>query len=774
MTKSYSSKNVTECIGALPYGHLKINIDDIVEKFEVYKTDKMTQFEFIDLLVSICNDFSVINHAYERIAVLLLYEKTIRYNIDQLNLDLYSDKTNYIDKNTPNYLAKDYVTFVNDHKAFFNTIVDEMEIPEYITYFGFMTMNGAYNIKVNDINIESPLDMFMRCAIGINYKSDDQINVKLESIKQTFQYICEGKFIHATPTLFNAGTNNDQLSSCYLLGMEDSIVGIYKTLTDCAKISQKCGGIGFAISNVRSEGSKIQGSNGESSGIVPMLKVFSDTAHYVNQGGRGSKRSGAFAAFIEPWHADIKQFIELALLNGSEYKRTRDLFLGLWIPDLFMKQLEINGDWYLMCPNECPNLQDTYGSEFETLYWKYVEEGKYREKIKASDLMPFIRDTLSDSGLPYMMFKDTVNLKSNQSNIGTVKSSNLCCEITEVSDAKRHAVCNLASIAVNRFLKDGEIDYEELINVVKHITRNLNKCIDINQYPTIEAKETNNATRPIGIGIQGIANLLMDMRIPYESQEALIIERKVMEAIYYGSLSASMELAKESKPYDHFAGSNFSKGIFQFDMDYKIEHSDLMFDWTTLKANVMEHGTRNSLLTALMPTASTSQILGNNECFEPITSNIYARKTSSGVFKTVNNNLVNDLIKLNIWSEDMKDAIINNGGSIQNITDIPDNVKILYKTVWEIKQKWLMDHAIYRAPFVDQSQSMNLHFPAIEENKIKSALFYAWKHGLKTASYYIRTQAAHNVSNAITVKVGVEVEEVVCKLSDRSCVTCSA
>ena len=759
MSKSYSIENVEKYFTRLPYGLLKFSIDNIKEKFELYKTDIMTENEFIDLLVTICNDFSILDRSYERLSVLLLYDKTIRYTNDVLLLSQYSDKTNYIDKNTDQYLAEDYVIFVNEHKEFLNNLIYNIELPEYITYFGFMTMNGSYNIKVNNINIESPLDMFLRCAIGINYRHCVEIDTKLSSIKQTFQYIYEGKFVHATPTLFNSGTNNNQLSSCYLLGMEDSINGIYKTLTDCAKISQKCGGIGFHVSNIRAEGSVIKGSNGESSGLVPMLKVFSDTAHYVNQGGRGSKRSGAFAAFIEPWHADIFQFIEISLLNGSEYKRARDLFLGLWIPDLFMKQIEIDGDWYLMCPNECPGLTDAYGPEFETLYWRYVSEGKYRNKIKANDLMPFIRDTLSDSGLPYMLFKDTINMKSNQSNVGTVKSSNLCCEITEVSNSERHAVCNLASIAVNRFLIDGVYNYKSLIECARHITRNLNKCIDINQYPTEEARLSNNECRPIAIGIQGIANLLMDLRIPYESQEALVIERRVMEAIYFGALTESMELAKEYGPYMFFKGSNFSKGLFQFDMGYGITDADLTLDWTTLKANVIKHGTRNSLLTALMPTASTSQILGNTECFEPITSNIYARKTSVGVFKTINNNLVNDLIELNMWSDRMKDTIIDNGGSIQSIPNIPDEIKLLYKTVWEIKQRWLMDHAIARAPFVDQSQSMNLHFPAIEENKIKSALFYAWKHGLKTASYYIRTQAAHNVNN---------------KLCDQVCTSCSA
>ena len=775
MSKSYSGINVIETINQLPYGHLKFNIHNIVEKFEIYKTDVMTYFEFIDLLTNICVDFSIMDHSYERLAVLLLFTKTIRYVQNTLDLPLYSDRTNYIDSNTANYLAKDYVTFVNENKESIDYLVDDEEMPTFVTYFGYMTMNGAYNIKVNDINIESPLDMFMRCAIGINYKSKDELSVKLASIKQTFQIICSGKFIHATPTLFNAGTNNDQLSSCYLLGMEDSIVGIYKTLTDCAKISQKCGGIGFHMSNIRSEGSKINGSNGESSGIVPMLKVFSDTAHYVNQGGRGSKRSGAFAAFIEPWHADIKQFIELGLLNGSEYKITRDLFLGLWIPDLFMKQLQIDGDWYLMCPKECPGLTDAYGPEFETLYWEYVEKGMYREKIKAAAIMPFIRDTLSEAGLPYMMFKDTVNMRSNQSNIGTVKSSNLCCEITEVSGPDRHAVCNLASIAVNRFLVDGKYDFDELIATAKHITCNLNKVIDINQYPTDEARFSNNETRPIAVGIQGVANLLMDLRIPYESQEALDIESEFMEAIYFGCMQASMELAMVDGPYDRFEGSPFSKGIFQFDMDYgDVKFSSrLNLDWTTLKSNVMKYGTRNSFLTANMPTASTSQILGNYECFEPITSNIYARKTSSGVFKSINNNLVSDLLELSLWTEEMKDNIIADGGSIQSISSIPDNIKVLYKTVWEIKQRWLMDHARARAPFTDQSQSMNLHFPAIEENKIKSALFYAWKHGLKTASYYVRTQSAHNATNVAPVKVVVS-EEVTCDLSNRECSSCSA
>lgn len=752
------------------------DVKAIIKKFTAYKTNTMTVDEFEDLLILICVEMSVMDNIYDRLAVCILFH-TIDRNNKTRNLSTFSDRTNYINEQLPNYMSPLYVEFVNENSERLNAMSNNYNsIPDFLTYHGVSTLLSSYCISVDKQCVENPLDTFLRCSIGINYKSEYSLDKKLESIDRNINYIHMGKFIHATPTLFNAGTNNDQLSSCYILGMEDSIVGIYKTLSDCAKISQKCGGIGFPVTNVRASGAKIHSSNGESSGLIPMLRVYNNTAVYVNQGGRGSKRKGAFAAFLEPWHADIREFIEGRLQHGAEEKRTRDLNLGLWIPDLFMKQLEIDGDWYLMCPAECPGLVDAYGNEFETLYWKYVAEEKYREKIKANDLIPYIKATISSGGQPYMMFKDTVNKKSNQSNIGTVKSSNLCCEVTEVSNFNQHAVCNLASICVNRFLNaDRTYNYEELRSVAYHITHNLNKVIDINQYPTEEAKNTNNATRPIGIGIQGVADLLMSMRIPYDSPSSLEIEARIMETIYYGSMQATIQLAMEhGQPYDYFENSNFARGLYQFDMGYNIDNESLMWDWNTLKEEGKKHGMYNSLLTALMPTASTSQIMGNCECFEPITSNMYIRQTSSGQFKCINKFLVNDLKEAKLWNKEMKDKIIAKKGSVQDIPEIPPHIKAIYKTVWEIKQKWLMDHAIARSPFVDQSQSMNLHFPVIEEGKLRSAMFYAWKKGLKTGSYYIRSQASKDSTN-VAVDTKVDSKAQACSRENRDeCTSCSA
>lgn len=763
-TFTHVQYTITEIIKeCFRYNIGKLDINYIIEKFNLYKTDEMNENDIINLLIIVSVEMMINDKIYDNLAVDLLFYKIKKSN-NSLNIFTFTDRQNYIFNNVHNYIDPTYIAFINDYADKLNNIYNSMELPDYLTYFGFMTMDSSYCFKANNYNIENPIDTFLRCSIGINYLTNNSLENIFIEIEKNFKYICQGKFIHATPTLFNSGTLNRQLSSCYILGMDDSIVGIYKNLLDCAKISQKSGGIGFSISNIRGSGSKITSNNGISSGLIPMMKVFSDTAHYVNQGG---KRSGAIATFLEPWHIDIIEFIEIRLQNGSDYLRARDLFIGLWIPDLFMKQLETKGEWYLMCPNECKGLVNAYGDEFEELYWGYVKKGMYKKKIDPFTILQYIYQTSSESGLPYILFKDTVNKRCNQSNIGTVKSSNLCCEITEVADENNHSVCNLASIAVNRFINNGQIDYNELYNVSKHLTYNLNKCIDINNYPTEESKLMNLSTRPIGIGIQGMANLLIELRIPYETEQALEIESKVMEAIYYGALTASNELAIIFGPYEKFEGSPFSKGILQFDMGYtefyRSDANNLMFDWTNLKNNICKYGVRNSLLTALMPTASTSQILGNVECFEPITSNLFIRKTSSGVFKCVNYKLIEDLKQINIWNENMKKQIIDNHGSIQNISQIPNNIKELYKTVWEIKQKALMDHALARAPFVDQSQSLNLHFYNYDIQKLKSAMFYAWKKGLKTGSYYIRTQASHNATNqAIQVK------------KEDECVSCSA
>jgi len=596
---------------------------------------------------------------------------------------------------------------------------------------------------VQDMIIEQPQDLFLRMAICIHYRENN-----LENIRETFELMTNGYFIHATPTLYNAGTKYEQLSSCYLLGTNDSLNGIFKTIHDSATISKWSGGIGIHISNIRCNGSRIETTNGESSGIIPMLKVYNDVARYINQGGKGNKRPGAIAVYLEPWHGDIFEFLDLKLNIGSDELRTRDLFLALWIPDLFMKQVENDGDWYLMCPKKSPGLQDVYGQEFEDLYTRYIKEGKYIKKVKANQIWIKIALSQAETGNPYILYKDNINKKSNQKNIGTIKSSNLCAEITQVSNDTTYAVCNLASIAVNKFydIEKDEYDYDKLYKVSKIITKNLNNIIDINYYPTPETEKSNINTRQIGIGIQGMGNLLMEMRIPYESEKALEIESNIMETIYYGALERSIELAQEKGPYNYYEGSEFSKGVLQFDMwDYKPK----MWDFNKLKDEMKKYGTRNSLLTALMPTASTSQILGNFECFETLTSNIYTRKTSVGVFKIINKYLINDLKKINLWNIDMKNKIIINNGSIQNIPEIPDNLKELYKTIWEIKQKWVIDHAIARSPFIDQSQSMNLYFAFPDLLKIKSALFYGWKKGLKTGCYYLRSQPASKPSNII-------------------------
>lgn len=758
-----------------------VEVAELADLFNKYKVKEMSPDEVINLLIDISVELSSSNPIYDKLATALMYKQINEIN-ERRELRTFTEKMNFINDNTQNFMDPNYVAFVNEHGSVFNEQVLNRGLPEYINYFGYTTLNGSYCIKIDGHNVETPVDVIMRTAIGLNFKSDETLEEKMLAISTTFAYMHAGKFIHATPTLFNAGTLNNQMSSCYILGMEDSIAGIFDTLKDCALISKGSGGIGMSISNVRAADSKIRGTNGTSSGVIPMCKVYNNTAKYVDQGGKGKKRPGSFAMFMEVWHADVIDLIKSKLQTGIEDTLLRDLFVGLWVPDLFMNKLLKDEDWYLMCPDECPGLDSAYGQEFENLYQQYVDEKKYRQVIKPSVIMEHVVRSLSDNGIPYFMFKDNVNKKSNQSNIGTVKSSNLCCEITEVANANQHAVCNLASIAVNKFIERDEngepvrdssnnivYNYEELRQVAYHITINLNKIIDINSYPTVQAQNTNNATRPIGVGIQGVMNMFMDMRIPFESQEALDLEAKVMETIYYGCMEASTDLAiKKGNPYAYFENSNFSRGMFQFDMNY--ENVNLMWDWTELKEKAKATGTYNSLLTALMPTASTSQILGNIECFEPIVSNFYLRKTSHGTFKFINKNLVQDLQKLGLWTPEMKATIIRNQGSIQDIDGIPDDIKLLYKTVWNMKQKWIDDHAIARAPFVDQSQSMNLYFPTIELQKFQSAMVYAWKKGLKTGSYYVHTKPAHNASN-----MAKKDEVKVCNIKDKeACESCSA
>lgn len=610
-------------------------------------------------------------------------------------------------------------------------------------YFGFKTLERSYLLKMNGKVVERPQQMLMRVAVGI-HKED------IPAAIQTYNLLSERWFTHATPTLFNAGTPNPQMSSCFLLQMkDDSIDGIFDTLKSCARISQSAGGVGLSIHNVRATGSYIRGTGGTSNGIIPMLRVFNDTARYIDQGG--GKRKGSFAIYLEPWHADIFEFLDLRKNHGKEEVRARDLFTALWIPDLFMKRVEENGDWTLMCPNEAPGLSDCYGEEFERLYHRYEEEGRGRKKIKAQDLWFKILEAQIETGIPYMLYKDACNEKSNQKNLGTIKSSNLCTEIVEYTSPDEIAVCNLASIALPRFINDGAFDHQKLFEVTKVITRNLNRVIDGNSYPVPEAKHSNMRHRPIGIGVQGFADALSILRLPFESEDALKLNREIFETIYYGAMTASKDLAREQGTYETYEGSPVSQGLFQYDL-WGVTPSP-RWNWDSLKEEVAKYGVRNSLLVAPMPTASTSQILGNNECFEPYTSNLYARRVLSGEFIIVNKYLMRDLVRLGLWSEKMKNKILTANGSIQGIEEIPDTIKELYKTVWEIKQKTLIDMAAERGPYICQSQSLNLFVENPTFAKLTSMHFYGWKRGLKTGMYYMRTKSA---SDAIKFTVEKE------------------
>ena len=600
-------------------------------------------------------------------------------------------------------------------------------------FFGFKTLERSYLLKIEGQIAERPQHMLMRVAVGIH--KDD-----MDSAIETYNMMSEGWFTHATPTLFNAGTPKPQMSSCFLLTTkEDSISGIYDTLKQCAKISQNAGGIGLAIHDIRATGSYIKGTNGTSNGIVPMLRVFNDTARYVDQGG--GKRKGSFAVYIEPWHADIFDFLDLRKNHGKEEQRARDLFYALWTPDLFMKRVEENGDWTLMCPNECPGLADSWGPEFEALYTKYEAEGKGRKTMKAQDLWFKILESQVETGTPYMLYKDAANGKSNQQNLGTIRSSNLCTEIIEYTSPDEVAVCNLASIAVPKFVKeDRTFDHDKLFEVTYRVTRNLNRVIDRNYYPIPEARNSNMRHRPIGLGVQGLADAFILMRFPFDSDEARQLNKDVFETIYYAACTASKDMAKEEGAYETFPGSPASEGKLQFDM-WDVTPSD-RWEWDILKEEIKEHGMRNSLLMAPMPTASTAQILGNNECFEPYTSNIYTRRTLSGEFIVVNKHLLRDLTKLGLWDDDMKNRLIAANGSIQNIDEIPENLKVLYRTAWEIPQRAILDMAADRGAYICQSQSLNIFMENVNNSKLTSMHFYAWKKGLKTGMYYLRTKAA--------------------------------
>lgn len=602
-------------------------------------------------------------------------------------------------------------------------------------YFGFKTLERSYLLRLNGQIVERPQHMLMRVAVGIHL--DD-----IDSVIETYELMSKKFFTHATPTLFNSGTPKPQMSSCFLLTMQDdSIEGIYDTLKQTAKISQSAGGIGLSIHNIRATGSYIRGTNGTSNGIVPMLRVFNDTARYVDQGG--GKRKGSFAIYIEPWHADVFEFIELRKNHGKEEMRARDLFLALWINDLFMKRVENNEKWTLMCPNECPGLCDVYGDEFEQLYLSYEQAGKGRRTIQARELWEAVLDAQIETGTPYMLYKDAANSKSNQKNLGVIRSSNLCTEIMEYTSPDEVAVCNLASVSLPMFVENGKFNHEYLFDVTKRITRNLNKVIDRNYYPVEEAYNSNMRHRPVGLGVQGLADAFILMRLPFTSPEAKQLNQEIFETIYFAAVTASMEMAKEEGPYSTFEGSPISQGEFQFNLwGIKDEELSGRWNWNALRQEVVKNGVRNSLLLAPMPTASTSQILGNNEAFEPYTSNIYTRRVLSGEFIVVNKHLLRDLVDLGLWNEDLKQEIMRANGSIQHIEYIPAEIRELYKTVWELSMKDIIDMSRQRGYFVDQSQSLNLFMEGANYAKLTSMHFYAWKSGLKTGMYYLRTKSA--------------------------------
>lgn len=669
-------------------------------------------------------------HLASRIAVSNLHKSTKKSFADTMN-DLY----NYVDPKTgdpASLLAEDVHEIIQANAEYLDSQIIYDRDFSY-DYFGFKTLERSYLMKLNGNIAERPQQMLMRVSVGIH--KDD-----LESVVSTYNMLSEGWFTHATPTLFNSGTPKPQMSSCFLLTMkEDSISGIYDTLKQCAKISQSAGGIGLAMHDIRATGSYIKGTNGTSNGIVPMLRVFNDTARYVDQGG--GRRKGSFAMYIEPWHADIFDFLDMRKNHGKEEQRARDLFYALWIPDLFMKRVEEDGDWTLMCPNECPGLPDTHSKEFEKLYLKYEAEGKGRKTIKAQELWFKILESQIETGTPYMLYKDAANSKSNQQNLGTIRSSNLCTEIIEYTSPDEVAVCNLASIAIPKFVKeDGTFDHDKLFEISYQVTKNLNKIIDRNYYPVVEARTSNFRHRPIGIGVQGLADAFILMRYPFDSEEAKALNREVFETIYYAACTASKDLAKEEGAYETFKGSPASKGKLQFDL-WGVTPTE-RWEWDVLKSEIKKHGMRNSLLMAPMPTASTAQILGNNECFEPYTSNIYTRRVLSGEFIVVNKHLLRDLTKLGLWDEDMKNRLIAANGSIQNIKEIPDNLKLLYRTAWEISQRAILDMAADRGAYICQSQSLNVFMENVNNAKLTSMHFHAWKLGLKTGMYYLRTKAA--------------------------------
>ncbi|MBN9322969.1 MAG: ribonucleoside-diphosphate reductase subunit alpha [Delftia acidovorans] len=777
---------ITARIEKLCYGLDRrfVNSIDVAKKVIEGLYDGVTTTELDNLAAETAASLTVKHPDYallaSRIAVSNLHKNTIKSFSATMQL-LYECKDSKTGKLVP-LLADDIWEIIQQHAELLDsTIIYDRDYG--FDYFGFKTLEKSYLLKVDGKVVERPQHMYMRVAIGI-HKED------IDSAIKTYHLMSERWFTHATPTLFNAGTPKPQMSSCFLLTMkDDSIDGIYDTLKQTAKISQSAGGIGLSIHNIRATGSYIGGTNGTSNGIIPMLRVFNDTARYVDQGG--GKRKGAFAIYLEPWHADVFEFLDLRKNHGKDELRARDLFYAMWIPDLFMQRVEAGGEWSLFCPHEAPGLPECWGEEFEKLYTQYESEGRARKTVKAQDLWFAILDAQIETGTPYLLYKDSANRKSNQQNLGTIKSSNLCTEIIEYTSPDEVAVCNLASLALPRFVSNGAFDHQKLYDVTYEVTKNLNKIIDGNYYPVDEARNSNLRHRPIGLGVQGLADAFILLRLPFESDKAKQLNKEIFETIYFAAMTASKDLAKLEGAYETFAGSPASKGIFQFDM-WNVEPT-LRWDWYRLKDEVIKYGVRNSLLVAPMPTASTSQILGNNECFEPYTSNIYVRRVLSGEFVVVNKHLLKDLVDLNLWNDDMKNKIIFQNGSIQQIEEIPAGIKEIYKTVWEIRQRNIIDMAADRGAYICQSQSLNLFVETPSASKLTSMHFYAWKSGLKTGMYYLRTQAASQaVQFTVEKQGGKMVEPLVnqhnlkvvegsaediagptCSMQD-GCVTCSA
>ncbi len=752
--ESVKFDKVTSRVERLCYALDPRHVDpaDVAKKVIQGIYDGVTTTELDNLAAEIAASLTTKHPDYallaSRIAVSNLHKNT-KKSFSETMKDLYTYVNPKTGQKAP-LLAKDVYRIIEKNaEVLDSTIIYDRDF-DY-DYFGFKTLEKGYLLKINGRVVERPQHMLMRVAIGI-HKED------IEAAIETYNLMSERWFTHATPTLFNAGTPKSQLSSCFLLMVkDDSIDGIYDTLKQCAKISQSAGGIGVSIHNIRATGSYIRGSNGTSNGIVPMLKVYNDTARYVDQGG--GKRKGAFAIYLEPWHADVFEFLELRRNHGKEELRARDLFYALWIPDLFMKRVEENGSWSLFCPNEAKGLSDAWGEEFEALYTRYEKEGRARRTVKAQELWFAILESQIETGTPYVLYKDAANRKSNQKNLGTIKSSNLCTEIIEYTSPDEVAVCNLASIALPRFVvpacpagRNGTLDHQKLFEVTRVITKNLNKIIDVNYYPIEEARRSNLRHRPIGIGVQGLADVFILLRTAFDSEAARQLNTQIFETIYFAALTASKDLAKIHGPYETFQGSPASRGILQFDM-WEVTPSP-RWNWDSLKEEVKKFGIRNSLLLAPMPTASTSQILGNNECIEPYTSNIYNRRVLSGEFIVVNKYLLKDLVDLGIWNNKIKEKIIAQNGSVQSIEEIPQDIKDIYKTVWEIKQRSLIDMAADRGAFICQSQSLNLFVSEPNFAKLTSMHFYAWKKGLKTGMYYLRTKSA-----ADAIKFTVEKEE---------------